>query len=131
MPETIPPSLILITIGSVNGVSIAALFIGGLLPAAVGAVALGIIAFFRAHGEVHTEVKRPKAMVIGKTFLIALPALILPLIIRFSVVEGVATATEVSPVGVVYSLLVGPIFYKKLRCARWLALSQTNQTGRD
>jgi TRAP-type C4-dicarboxylate transport system permease small subunit len=31
--ETIPPSLVLITIGSVTGVSIAALFTGGLLPA--------------------------------------------------------------------------------------------------
>ena len=33
--ETIPPSLVLITIGSVTGVSIAALFTGGLLPALV------------------------------------------------------------------------------------------------
>ncbi|MEA2872735.1 MAG: hypothetical protein QOH67_2711, partial [Hyphomicrobiales bacterium] len=35
MSETIPPSLVLITIGSVTGVSIAALFNGGLLPALV------------------------------------------------------------------------------------------------
>ena len=34
MSETIPPSLVLITIGSVTGVSIAALFTGGLLPGA-------------------------------------------------------------------------------------------------
>ncbi len=34
MSETIPPSIVLITIGSVTGVSIAALFTGGLLPAA-------------------------------------------------------------------------------------------------
>src|SRR3989442_1022275 len=38
MSETIPPSLVLITIGSVTGVSIAALFTGGLLPALVGAL---------------------------------------------------------------------------------------------
>ena len=41
MSETIPPSLVLITIGSVTGVSIAALFTGGLLPALVLALALG------------------------------------------------------------------------------------------
>ena len=40
MSETIPPSLVLITIGSVTNVSITALFTGGLLPAAVAAVAL-------------------------------------------------------------------------------------------
>ena len=38
--ETIPPSLVLITIGSVTGVSIAALFTGGLLPGVVLAVML-------------------------------------------------------------------------------------------
>jgi TRAP-type C4-dicarboxylate transport system permease large subunit len=42
--ETVPPSLVLITIGSVTGVSIAALFTGGLLPAAVlGAVLCGVV----------------------------------------------------------------------------------------
>src|SRR5260370_40596147 len=33
MSETIPPSIVLITVGSVTGVSIAALFTGGVLPA--------------------------------------------------------------------------------------------------
>lgn len=36
--ETIPPSLVLITIGSVSGVSIADLFTGGLLPGVVSAM---------------------------------------------------------------------------------------------
>ena len=40
MSETIPPSLVLITIGSVTGVSISALFTGGLMPALVLAAAL-------------------------------------------------------------------------------------------
>ncbi|WP_411970891.1 TRAP transporter large permease subunit [Mesorhizobium sp. BR1-1-13] len=115
MSETIPPSLILITIGSVTGVSIAALFIGGLLPAAVGAIALGIAAYFRTRGNDRGQTERAKAAVILKAFLVALPALVLPLVIRFSVVEGVATATEVSTVGVVYVLIVGPIFYNRLK----------------
>ena len=38
--ETIPPSLVLITIGSVTGVSIAALFTGGLLPGVVLGITL-------------------------------------------------------------------------------------------
>ncbi|MEN3348744.1 MAG: hypothetical protein V7632_2379, partial [Bradyrhizobium sp.] len=38
--ETIPPSLVLITIGSVTGVSISALFTGGLLPGVVLAITL-------------------------------------------------------------------------------------------
>src|SRR5712691_4618254 len=51
MSETIPPSLVLITMGSVTGVSIAALFNGGLLPALVGALALVVVAGFRTRGE--------------------------------------------------------------------------------
>ncbi len=50
MSETIPPSLVLITIGSVTGVSIAALFTGGLLPALVLALALAALARWRAAG---------------------------------------------------------------------------------
>src|SRR5580692_1636269 len=45
--ETIPPSLVLITIGSVTGVSIAALFTGGLLPAVVLAVLLCCVVRWR------------------------------------------------------------------------------------
>ena len=113
MSETIPPSLILITIGSVTGVSIAALFIGGLLPAVVGALALGITAYFRTRGDDNSLVERARAGVVLKALLFAMPALVLPLVIRFAVVEGIATATEVSTVGVVYTLIVGPIFYGK------------------
>jgi TRAP-type C4-dicarboxylate transport system permease large subunit len=38
--ETIPPSLVLITIGAVTGVSLSAWFVGGLVPALVGLLAL-------------------------------------------------------------------------------------------
>ena len=46
--ETIPPSLILITIGSVTGISIAALFAGGLVPGIAGGVFLGMVVWWRA-----------------------------------------------------------------------------------
>ncbi len=112
MSETIPPSLVLITIGSVvPGVSIAALFIGGLLPAAVAALALVILAWWRNRNEDLSGVRRATGREIGRAFVIALPALILPFIIRFAVVDGIATATEVSTVGVIYTLLVGAAIY--------------------
>src|SRR5882672_7115711 len=49
--ETIPPSLVLITIGSVTGVSIAALFTGGLLPGLVLGLMLGLVVWWRYRGE--------------------------------------------------------------------------------
>ena len=39
----------------------------------------------------------------ARTWLIAVPALVLPFLIRAAVVEGVATATEVSTVGIAYT----------------------------
>jgi tripartite ATP-independent transporter DctM subunit len=116
--ETIPPSLVLITIGSVTGVSIAALFTGGLLPALVGALALVVVCHFRSRGEDLTGVSRAAPMQVARTFVIALPALALPFLIRTAVVEGVATATEVSTVGIVYAVLAGLIIYRQFEWRR-------------
>ena len=113
MSETIPPSLVLITIGSVTGVSIAALFTGGLLPALVGMVALGIVVFFQTRRDDTSQFARATGRDIAKALAFALPALALPVVIRTVVVEGVATATEVSTVGVVYALIVGLLFYRQ------------------
>ncbi len=80
MSETIPPSLVLITIGSVTGVSIAALFTGGLLPALVLALALAAVAWWRSRGEALGT--RAPAGEIGRAFVIAMPSLLLPFVIR-------------------------------------------------
>ena len=113
MSETIPPSLVLITIGSVTGVSIAALFTGGLLPAAVLAIALAAIARWRSRDEALAGVRRAPVKEIARTFVVALPALILPFVIRLAVVKGVATATEVSTIGIVYAFVVGLLCYRQ------------------
>src|SRR3954453_6763551 len=114
MSETIPPSLGLITIGSVTpGLSIAALFTGGLMPAFVAAIALVIVAWWRSRREDKGAGRRAPLSTIGKTLLIALPGLSLPFVIRYTVIEGVATATEVSTIGVVYTALLGLLVYRE------------------
>ncbi len=117
--ETIPPSLVLITIGSVTGVSIAALFTGGVLPAIVLASLLCIVVGRRyRRGDRHTVARAPLREV-GRTFLVALPALLLPFLIRAAVVEGVATATEVSTIGIAYAAVAGLVIYRRFD---WAAL---------
>jgi len=112
MAETIPPSIVLIIIGSVTGVSIAALFTGGILPGIVLALALAFIA--RRRMSEASDVKRVPASLreIGRTFLIAFPALLLPILIRTVVMQGVATATEVATIGIVYAILAGLLIYR-------------------
>jgi tripartite ATP-independent transporter DctM subunit len=117
--ETIPPSLVLITIGSVTGVSIAALFTGGLLPAVVLACLLCFVIRWRYRSEDLSDVSRASTREIARSFVIALPALALPFLIRAAVVEGVATATEVSTIGIVYSAAAGLVVYRRFD---WAAL---------
>jgi tripartite ATP-independent transporter DctM subunit len=118
MSETIPPSLVLITIGSVANVSIQGLFTGGLLPALVAALVLVVVCHFRSRGDDLSGVKRAPLRRVATSFLMALPALALPFLIRSAVIAGVATATEVSTVGVVYTALAGLLFYRRFEWRR-------------
>ncbi len=113
MSETIPPSIVLIAIGSVTGVSIAALFTAGLLPGIVIALVLAGVARYRA-GPLAPGIRRAPPGVVARSFAIAVPALVLPFVIRAAVVEGVATATEVSTIGIAYAMIVGILVYRQL-----------------
>ena len=111
--ETVPPSLVLITIGSATGVSITALFTGGLMPAVVLGAALCGLVWWRYRREDMSGVRRSSGRDILRALLIALPALALPFIIRAAVVEGIATATEVSTVGILYATVAGLLIYRQ------------------
>ncbi|MGI4811887.1 MAG: TRAP transporter large permease subunit [Janthinobacterium lividum] len=139
MSETIPPSLVLITVGSVTGVSIAALFKGGLLPAVVGMLALGILVHFRSRRQPSGAAAAPASALTSapasvaashatssaitrfdwskvlRTFCVAIPALVLPFIVRGTVMSGIATATEVSTVAIFYTALVSLVIYRSFR----------------
>lgn len=85
-----------------------------LLMAALLAV-LGVMVLVRVkavRSKITLPLRMPPKIVLW-AFLIALPGLALPFIIRTAVVEGVATATEVSTVGVVYAVFVGILIYRR------------------
>ena len=120
--ETIPPSLVLLTIGSVTGVSIAALFTGGMLPAVVLGLTLCVVVWWRYRNEDLSHVQRASAGQILRSLVIAVPAIALPFVIRAAVVEGVATATEVSTIGIVYSVFAGLLIYRRFEWRRLLPM---------
>ena len=120
--ETIPPSLVLITIGSVTGVSISALFTGGLLPGVVLAITLSALVWWRYRSEDLSHVTRATGREIIRSFIVALPALALPFVIRAAVVEGVATATEVSTIGIVYGIIIGLLVYRRFDWRRLMPM---------
>jgi tripartite ATP-independent transporter DctM subunit len=116
--ETIPPSIVLITIGSVTGLSISALFTAGMLPGAVLALILCVVVWWRYRKEDLSGAQRFSKRQIGRLFIVSLPALALPFVIRMAVVEGVATATEVSTIGIAYSMLIGLLVYRRFEWRR-------------
>ena len=122
MAETIPPSLVLIIIGSVTGVSIQAMFTAGLLPAVVCSILLIAVALWYAKKANATLASFAGWGVIGRAFLVAVPALLLPLLIRYFVVKGIATATEVSVVGIIYTVIIGVAVYREFK---WRTLYPT------
>nr|CAD6430958.1 membrane protein [Rhizobium sp. Q54] len=111
MAETVPPSIVLIVLGSAAGVSIAGLFTSGFAIAMVLLLVLAVLARWKSRREAMEGVRRAPLSVIKKTLLVAAPALILPFIIRTAVGEGIATATEVSTIAVLYALIIGMVLY--------------------
>lgn len=111
MADTVPPSIVLIVLGSVAGVSIAGLFQSGFVVAMVLLITLLVLARWKARHEDMTGIERPSISKIGKFLLIATPALILPFLIRSVVGGGVATATEVSSIAVLYAFIAGHFLY--------------------
>ncbi|MGH7757193.1 MAG: TRAP transporter large permease subunit, partial [Vulcanimicrobiaceae bacterium] len=68
----------------------------------------------RSRGDRTELAQRPSVRIIVRAFVIAIPGFVLPLLIRAFVLGGVATATEVSVVGIVYALLIGALVYREL-----------------
>ncbi len=111
MADTVPPSIVLIVLGSVAGVSIAGLFTSGFVIAMVLLLMLAVLARWKARGENMEAIRRAPFAVVTKTLLIAAPALVLPFLIRSAVGGGIATATEVSTIAVLYAMIIGAVLY--------------------
>ena len=122
MADTVPPSIVLIVLGSVAGVSIAGLFTSGFAIAMVLLVVLALLARWKARHEIMEGIRRASPRDIGRALLIAVPALVLPFMIRSLVGGGVATATEVSTIAVVYAFVIGIVLYGGIPRAKLLPM---------
>jgi tripartite ATP-independent transporter DctM subunit len=74
--------------------------------------------WWRYRSDDLSGVRRANRAEIAKKLVIAVPALALPFVIRAAVVEGIATATEVSTIGIAYAVLAGLLIYRRFEWAR-------------
>jgi len=103
----IPPSSILIFYGALMDTSVAALFAAGVVPGLLLATVLMVMNAFYAWRDDHPGGKDMDLPKVVPSFLRALPALTLPVIILGGTLFGIMTPAEAAAVAVVASLLIG------------------------
>ncbi len=96
----VPPSIILIFYGALMQTSVAALFVAGILPGLLLAVALFAVNAWYAQKENHPRIEKDDAPAVLPAIRHALPAMSLPLIIVGGIVFGWMTPTEAAAIAV-------------------------------
>lgn len=111
----IPPSIPMLIFGVIAGVSVSKLFIGGIVPGILMAVALMVVSFIVGKKRnYYSRDKRATVKEIVHAGKEAILALLIPVVILGGIMSGVFTATESASVAVVYALIVGIFIYKSL-----------------
>lgn len=110
----IPPSVDMIVFGCITGMSIARMFIGGIIPGFIIGLALMIYCYIFAKRRNIDYGGKFRGAVVWKAFKESIWALLMPIIIIGGVMGGIFTATEAGAVACVYGLIVSAFVYKSM-----------------
>lgn len=111
----IPPSIPMVFIGVISGISIGKLFLGGVIPGLMMGVVLSVMVVINCRKKDYPVIKKKLTAktfhrLLKDTFL----AIIAPLIIILGIVLGVVTLLEVAVLAVLYILLISLFVYKSI-----------------
>ena len=111
----IPPSIAFVVYASITGVSIADMFMAGIVPGLLMGVALVIVVMLEAKKH---NIKPSREKASGKerwdAFKDAFWGFLMPIIILGGIYGGIFTPTEAAAVSVVYGLFVGMVIYREV-----------------
>ena len=111
----IPPSLVMLIYAHVMGVSVAALFLAGVIPGLMMGLGLMITtAIISKKRNYPKRGKRPTIRKVTMSLFKSAPALGCPVIILGGIIFGICTPTEAAALAVLYSFLLGFFFYRTL-----------------
>jgi C4-dicarboxylate transporter DctM subunit len=110
----IPPSIDLILYGVTARASIGMLFQWGLVAGIILSIMLIITAYITARRRGYPSEPRASGREVWRSFVGALPALMVPLVVIGGIRFGVFTPTEGSAVAVLASLIIGGLIYRDL-----------------
>ena len=112
----IPPSIIMIIYALTdNSVTVTGLFLAGIVPGLLIALSLAIVNHLVSAKRNYRSAPEETVLPLGRLFVRALPALMLPFIILGGIHLGIFTPTEASAAAVLYALLVGRFVYGTLQ----------------
>ena len=117
LAQVIPPSLMMVVVALVSNLSVGAMFLAGVLPGLMTVPGLLVAAWLHARrgGPQYREVEPFTAARLWRTFVRALPALGMPVIIIGGIVGGVFTPTEAAAIAVLYGLVIAMVIHRDLR----------------
>ena len=110
-----PPSIPLIIYGTVTGVSVIQLLLGGILPGLLCVAALMLMTGWLALRRNYPRTERwPTWAELWRDFKPAFPAIVAPVILIAGMLAGFFTPTEIASVTVAYAILISALFYREL-----------------
>ncbi len=107
----IPPSIPMILYAVMAQTSVVKLFVAGIIPGLLGALAMAGVAYYQAVKFDFPIEERFRIGHVWETFKEAAWAFILPIIVLGSIFGGIVTATEGAGMAVLAALLVGGLIY--------------------
>lgn len=108
----IPPSISMVVYGSLAGVSVGSLFLGGFIPGLTIGVVLSILAIIFSAIRKYPKTGSFSLKRLWTAFKQAILALGMPIIILGGVLTGICTPTEAAAIAVVYSFIIGFFVFK-------------------
>jgi tripartite ATP-independent transporter DctM subunit len=111
----VPPCILMIVLGAIANVSVAALFVAGFVPAVVLALAIMAYIYFDARREGIAPPQQMPIADIREAFKRAIIPLGLPAIIFGGILGGVVTPTEAAALAVLYAFVVGVFVYGEIK----------------
>ncbi|WP_432256396.1 TRAP transporter large permease [Limimaricola sp. AA108-03] len=126
----VPPSITMVLYGVISNTSIGALFLGGVVPGVLCAVALMVMVYATAKKRDYPRDPRPEARAVGLLFVKSLPALLTPAVIVGGIFSGLFSPTEAAAVTVLYAIAIDLLFYRELTLRRlWDAIYDSTLTS--
>jgi len=113
----IPPSIMMVVLATISNQSVGALFLSGILPGLLCALLLLVSGYLRAKTNKNEskDLHKFSFNYLISTFLKAIPALTLPVIIVGGIVGGIFTPTEAASVAVLTGLIISIFIYKEIK----------------